>query len=373
MTILSIKPLDILMLRGNRLFGGGVHGMGQMPPWPSVLTGAVASRVLADRGLLPQATTDFSRVPELLRQELGSDFGLHSLALEKGGEVWCPIPADLLVFNSGPDAHACSPLRPKPLHREVRHSSPLPLCPVLEKGSREKPLDSMLLRAEALARHLSGACPQGTDFLPASSFWANDPRLGIALDGKAGTAEEGAIYTTDGIALGADVTMLAGFAGRDLPRDGLIRLGGDGRAATVKAADAAIQSRLADLGRPGGGWGRFRMVLATPGLFPEGWRPPGVDESGRFLLDGLEAQLVAASVPRPGVISGWDLAAHAPKAAHRVVPTGGCYWFEVKQGDTQALERLWREGLWPLIDPQSAIGIRRHEGWNRVWFGTWDS
>jgi CRISPR-associated protein Cmr3 len=44
----GFEPLDVLMPRGNRLFGGGVHGESLMPPWPSVFSGALASRALAD-------------------------------------------------------------------------------------------------------------------------------------------------------------------------------------------------------------------------------------------------------------------------------------------------------------------------------------
>jgi hypothetical protein len=43
---ISFEPLDVLMLRGNRLFGGGVHGESHMPPWPSLFSGALASRAL---------------------------------------------------------------------------------------------------------------------------------------------------------------------------------------------------------------------------------------------------------------------------------------------------------------------------------------
>lgn len=46
-----IEPLDVLYLRGNRLFdGAGAHGAALMPPWPSLAAGALRSRMLADGG-----------------------------------------------------------------------------------------------------------------------------------------------------------------------------------------------------------------------------------------------------------------------------------------------------------------------------------
>lgn len=44
-----IEPLDVLYLRGNLSFGApGDHAAAQMPPWPSLVAGALRSRMLAD-------------------------------------------------------------------------------------------------------------------------------------------------------------------------------------------------------------------------------------------------------------------------------------------------------------------------------------
>ena len=47
-----IEPLDVLYLRGNKLFGdAGSYGEALMPPWPSLAAGALRSRMLADHGI----------------------------------------------------------------------------------------------------------------------------------------------------------------------------------------------------------------------------------------------------------------------------------------------------------------------------------
>jgi CRISPR-associated protein Cmr3 len=242
----------------------------------------------------------------------------------------------------------------------------------METLARRKPVGGMWINVAGLITHLSGNLADEGSLLHSSHLWANDPRLGIAMDGKTRTAEEGAIYTTDAVALHPDVSLCAAFVGANLPKSGLIRLGGDGRGAEVLPTDEETYRSVEDLGRPRSGWKGFRMILATPGLFPDGWRPPVVDDTTRLYLDGLEAELVAASVPRPAVISGWDLAGHSPKPARRLAPAGSCYWFQVIKGDTQALDPLWEKGLWAFIDPRSPLAARRHEGWNQVWFGIWN-
>ena len=46
-------------------------------------------------------------------------------------------------------------------------------------------------------------------------------------------------------------------------------------------------------------------------------------------------------------LSGWDLMARKPRAVRRLVPAGAVYWFEIVQGDAEAIARLW---LAPLAD-----------------------
>ena len=46
-----IEPLDVLMIRGNKSFGGaGQHGEAIMPPWPSLFAGAFRSALLGEDG-----------------------------------------------------------------------------------------------------------------------------------------------------------------------------------------------------------------------------------------------------------------------------------------------------------------------------------
>jgi CRISPR-associated protein Cmr3 len=163
-----------------------------------------------------------------------------------------------------------------------------------------------------------------------------------------------------------------------LPTDGLLRFAGDGRGATVAVCAARP---------PEPNWSRiahdkkFRLVLATPGLFEYGWRLPGLDADGVWHgPDGCAARLVAASVNRADVISGWDLAKWGqtdesgrkkggPKTAFRVAPTGSVYWFDEFQGAVAALGKLAAEGFW-AISPYPDRG-RRAEGFNNVLVAAW--
>ena len=114
--------------------------------------------------------------------------------------------------------------------------------------------------------------------------------------------------------------------------------------------------------------GRCRLVLTSPGLFPDGWRPPGVDADGRFALGDVRGRLVSAAVPRAQTVSGWDLAAWQPKPAQRAAPSGSVYWLDQLEATPEALGKLAAAGLWgePCDDQQ-----RRTEGFNRFTFAVW--
>ena len=89
MTSIFLEPLDVLYLRGNKLFAdAGAHGEALMPPWPSLAAGAIRSRLMAEGASL-EALADFRL----------TQFGL---ARHHEGEViehlW-PLPADVIVSN----------------------------------------------------------------------------------------------------------------------------------------------------------------------------------------------------------------------------------------------------------------------------------
>lgn len=371
-----LEPVDVLIPRGNRLFGGGVHGEAQMPPWPSVFAGALASRALADAGRVAEITRAPDRAETILAETilaetLGADYGLTVLALARGDEALFPLPADLIAL----EGRQLLPLSPRTFGEQfpgVAMSGKLPAVAVLGAASRRKPLSGQWITAGGLAEHLKSRAPDPDCLVPSSCLWDTDPRLGIALDSGSRTAAESQIYTTDAVALRPGVRFVAGFAGHALPSAGLVRLGGDGRGARIEPAGQKLVTVLEELGHPEPGWHGFRMILATPGLFPQDWLPPGVvTTSRRLAFEGLVAELVCASVPRHEVVSGWDLALHAPKPARKVAPAGSCYWFRVIEGDTAALASLRKQGLWPLMEENSENTARRREGFNRVWFGAW--
>ena len=377
MIVRKITPVDVFCPRGNRLFGTGIHGDAVMPPWPSMFSGAVASRVIVDAGRLGEVARNPNGAEAVLAETLGPEFGLTGLALSWRGRVCVPLPTDLACFRREENREGVRVVRwvVRRLNpgTGVRWSPSLSeWVPVLEAEPDSKPSSGFWLTEEGLRKHLAGQLPGPAEVLRAGdNLWKVEARLGIALSEDRRTVEEGRIYTTDAVRLLEDVSFVASFRGRSIPRGGLLRLGGDGRGAVLEPASPGEEAFFREVGKPQAGWPGFRMVLATPGVFPEGWRPAGVGEDGIWELPGLRARLVAAKVGRNDVVSGWDVAKRAPKPAVKVAPWGSVYWFRVESGDTAALRAVWADGLWPS-GARDIPASRRREGFNRVWFGYWD-
>jgi CRISPR-associated protein Cmr3 len=382
-----IEPIDVLYLRGNRLFGeAGDHAEALMPPWPSVFAGALRSRMLVDEGIdlarfLKDGANGGPLGPVLGSLDRPGSFRVAHVAVarrESTGPInYFPCPEDLVVLDEAPGGKRVNRMIPvdgdvlSPLVMDLS----LPRLPVLRVAEQEKPA-SYWLTQSGLENYLQGTTPPPEAFVKTTDLWLSDPRLGIALDADARTAEKGRIYTTDTVAPGSDTGFIVGVAGADgcLPKQGLLRLGGDGRGAKIEPWQPTTRPPWEKV--PSGP--RFRMILATPGLFPNGWLPPGVErtESGElaFQLHELKARLVAASIPRSKVVSGWDVAREDPKPAQRMVPPGAVYWFEIMAGDSSVLQEIADEGLWPLVDLETLGSLwrqRKAEGFNNVWFGDW--
>jgi CRISPR-associated protein Cmr3 len=387
-----VEPLDTFSVRGNQSFGGaGQHGMAVMPPWPSLFAGAFRSAILGDDAarlarfvaLASDRALDETTRQTRLRDALGvalydvlgtpatpGSFKLSWLSLgaraASNVEPVIPLPADLAAFDTtASDTVGTPPL--VMLQPTCAISGELPLTPLLRVRKQVKPASGHWLAGEALAAHLQGALPaatRGTDTL-----FKRETRLGIALDADSRTAEDGALYTTETVSFAPDTGFLVGLdgVGELLPESGLLRLGGDGRGARYQRLPV-FKPPAATQPKPGQG---FRLILATPGLFANGWLPDGVrreaDGAYRLAGDGFSARLVCAAVARNDVISGWDLANWQPKTAQRVAPAGSVYWFDDFAGDSGKLAAWVAGGLWG----ENADASRRAEGFNLAWLAAW--
>jgi len=369
-----IEPLDVLFLRGNKLFGDpGSFGESLVPPWPSVAAGAIRSAMLARDGVDLAA---FAK-GEVVHHALGTPaapgpfaitgFTLAIRAEDGGVEPLYALPADL-VAGSGEGGVAASLRRLAPTRPAtgLLSSAPLPHWPVLAQAERAKAVSGVWLTQAGWADYLAGRTPHVRTLLATGQLWAIDARVGIGMDAVTRSAADGQLFSAQAVAFRRGVGFLASITGALPPADGVLRFGGDGRgAALTQARHQPLAVDFAAITKAR----RARVVLTTPGLFTEGWRLPGVGGSGqRVEWPGLSARLACAAVPRAEVVSGWDLAIRQPKPAERAAPAGSVYWLDDLEATPEALRKLAERGLW-LDETQNAQ--RCAEGFNRFTFAAW--
>lgn len=406
MTIsIFIEAVDVLLFRGNRLFGDpGSFGETMRLPWPSAAAGAIRSALLVRKGVPLKARGGWDGEDE----ELGTPkkpgtftlTGWQPARRDMNGQIerFYPVPGDLVIAkeeNGEKETLHVRPLRPVRLASGLASSYGLPMHPVLAERSRSKPESGFWLTQSGWQRYLDGRDLTAEHLVPNADLWQIDLRVGVGLDVDKRAAAEGRLFTVQALAprmhwidtdsTRFDVGYVADVAGATIAEPLTLRLGGDGRAAVAHPVEArAIHADYRIIVRDR----RCRLVLTTPGIFGfpphdgseaggEGWLPQGAqpenrreDGAVRFELLGVTGWIVAAVVQRFEVVSGWDLAQWQPKPALRAAPVGSVYWLELDEGVTaEALSKLVERGLW--TDEQYDNEPRRAEGFNRAALAAW--
>ena len=393
-----IEPLDVLFLRGNKLFGDpGSFGESLVPPWPSVVAGAVRSALLAARGydFAAFARGEITGDAELGTPDVPGTFTVTAFDVARrhaggGVETLHRVPADLgiradVAEGGGVTAHR---IAPQPLFDGIGSSARMALLAVLGERERGKQVAGQWLSSEGWRTHLAGLDIDAQRHLvPSTSLWTLDARTGIALDAVKRATATGALFTSQAVAMrkhehaaanqygcgdaqSFDVGFLVEIAGASLPDAITLRFGGDGRvalAARQTAGDAPRHPDYDAIARDG----RCRMILTSPGLFEGGWLPTGSAAGNGalpFELHGVSGRIVCAAVPRAEVVSGFDLARRRPKPAERVAPSGSVYWLDEIETSADALRKLADRGLWSEAVENEQ---RRAEGFNRFTFAEW--
>ena len=375
---LAVVPRDGLFCKDGRGWhtsaSGRAHGLGW--PWPSTIFGAL--RTTWGRGEEARRGTLFG--PDDWRLSTSPIRLGRTLALRRVHErswrfedtVW-PVPADALWLEGRGYVHRLNPELPD-VPTAGRDEDPArealwrPRLP--EAG---KPLvPPRWWSSEAFVAWLAGQPVPARDRDDAPAM-ARRVQVHVDIRPEEVTADEGVLFSHGAIetlerngewAVGAEVALPDGA----LPS--LATLGSDARLARVEPLPAALFEPVAPLleafQSPTKG---LRVVAVTPLCFQRGWLPGGLevkDGTYRGRVPGLDHDVVvrAAFVPRPIHVSGWAMAARAPKPTSRMVAPGAVYFFERTDGQpfAEADARL----LW-----LAALGGRTEEGFGRVVAGVW--
>ncbi len=296
----------------------------------------------------------------------------HGVAWRVEDTTW-PVPLDALWLEGRREVHRLEPVQPlaPTLGRDDDEARESLMRPALDGAG--KPLaPPRWWSSEDFSAWLAGrsvAVRDRDDVLAT----ARRVQVHVGILPEELTADEGVLFSHDVIE-----TLDRRADGRSAPRSrfrtallsGVATLGSDARLARVESLPAALfepPARLLEAFRsPSQG---LRVVAVTPLCFEKGWLPDGLEENGGTYsgrLPGIDHDVIlrAAFVPRPIHVSGWDMAANAPKPTSRMVAPGAVYFFE--RTDGKPFGEADARSLW-----LAALGARTDEGFGRVVAGVW--
>lgn len=337
-----IEPSDVWLFRDGRPFTPDERGraVSLFPPTPRTMQGVIRSARLAQSAA---SFTDQSTWPP----DVGgpNDFGqlrLRGPILAKrvgpNYERLFPLPLDVTKLKSG--WHVLSPSEQK-LQANWPSSGLKALLP--PPDSEPEKFETGWLCEEAFLAYLRRRECHWEPFAQKDLF-ESEPRFGVQIDSGPKQQVEGRFYQIGFVRPAKGVGLLVEVDGIKFPRadlpSGLLQLGGEARAgyyATVeKSMGFPPEERLSGGAQPL----RFKLYLATPAIFKNGWLPEWIDCTRlQGERDGVALELVAAAVGKPQPIGGRDLTqSDQQRPIHRAVPAGSVYFFTTQAKPEKVFE-----------------------------------
>jgi len=353
---------------------GGGSGHGLEWPWPSTLRGAVRTlwgraheAIIGQKGWLA-ATSSIVLGPTLaMWRARGAD------TLERR---W-PTPADVEYVQISDST---------PSH--VRYLCPTPGS-VATLGRNDDPARERLWIAPPIDRGKPGARPRWWTEAELIAWLAGIPVSAepavaagrpvrrrvtrAAVVPATQTVVDGALFSHDVVETvepDGEWAIAARVTSPDAKFATTATLGSDRRLTRLDTLDrAAFDPPPALTTASAAGSLGLRLLVVTPAIFARGWLPDGLVAEGdeyRGQLEGIAPEVVlrAAIAPRPVAISGWDMAASAPRATDLAVAPGSVYFLQRADGSGFTADDV--RGLW-----LAKLGRRTEDGFGRVLAAPW--
>ncbi len=322
--IIKIDPLDTLFFRDAKPFAKGEDTWADVvfPPYPSVIYGALRSGYFSHRiDKLEKANEDDDPTKNLRIK------GVYYLI---GNDLYLPVPQDCVKEKDYRDRVikvAMLTLR----KNENVGSYVTDYILIYDQDKVVENVQGGLFRETVFKEYLF--LKKKEFFIQKmSSFITSEPKIGIGIDRRKGTSEEGKLYRIDTVRTEnrkADkLSIIVEFEGLNLPDQGILKLGGEGKAVSYEKYSKGVS-----VGIPITAGDSFKIYLSTPAIFKNGWLPEWIDEGslvGNY--NGLRLKLLAASIGKPIHIGGFDMKCRVPKPMFKAVPAGSVYYFELLEG-----------------------------------------
>lgn len=351
-TSIRIDAVDTLFFRDGKPFtmGGETWADGMFPPSPSVVYGALRNQYFGEHS----ADLSLANEPD----DPTRDLTIMMMALLREERVLFPLPLDYVKDKEQN--------RQEGILLSTRKSAPISNCPVSQVFVAQddqvvETVDEGILTDSALKRYLSSTS-ETVQYNTLKEYMVPEPKIGIARNNVTHIAEEGMLYRIDMRRLAAarkfgeetvTLALYVEFSDLDISERGVFRLGGEGKMVQYTPFTAKLLPPRQLQGN------RFKLYLATPALFEQGWLPSWIDPNtlratGQY--EELKMTLETAIIGKPLAIGGFDMKARQPKVMRQAVPAGSVYIFTL-DGDIQQAVSMFHHQRISDFEARQGFGL----------------
>ncbi len=344
MSEFTIKPLDTFFFRDGKPFDMGENTFAStlVSLIPSNFYGAIASAYIAQNGgtdILNDRKT-FEVIKDVKTGRYGS-FVIKGVFFKKGDKLLFPTPLD--IYKKDEELAYAKIMNTE--NGKFITSLKMGMKVLLLRGKSKFDINPFIDQQD-FKNYLLGDLPGDSESLISyRNIFEIEPKIGIKKDRNSFAAEEGMLYRVNYLRAQKDVSISVFSTGIKLYNEGFLKIGGKDKTAyySYKNDNLCIKDVSLDKSMFVNGIGKenyFKLYLATPAIFDNGWLIDGFEEkSGKFVYekDSFSISIIAAAIDKSKVIGGWDMVKKAPKAGFKIVPEGSVYFLKLEKGSPQSV------------------------------------
>lgn len=361
-----ISPKAPLIFRNGKPFGTEDNFADTLAfPLPSTIAGAMRTAWAESQAEGFDYATDANK---LLKKTVLGPLLIKLNDAEKKPEIFLPAPADSLCLNDENGHRKTHRLYPDTIDVENEGTDlPSDLLPVfLDCDEQSKPaknapkfwtMDSMT--QWLIDEQTTIDADKQLENLP------REVRTHVSINSKTKTGVDGHLFHTEGLDFSTEFALLSWFQD-DMPET-YRTIGGESRLGHIQRQNLWPDCPV-ELSKALGSCQAFRLVLATPSIFSNGYLPSWLGKSHEGMLGNLKVKLRAVSLPRWQAGTSWNMADSQSKqgkgmrTADRLVPAGTVYWFDLISGHPSELSEHWLASI---------SDTRDQDGYGLVMPGVW--
>lgn len=358
--IIRIRPLDTFFFRDGKPFSRGQETWadGVFPPSPTILYGALRAIYFTHH------PDEFEKANS--SEDLTLNLKIKGVFLEIGKQLYLPVPDDFVRTEKGN----------KRLLEVVQNnhvsSNKIPGFVTTLMTTKEAIADreiNALFQKIYYQRYLKGK----TDCSITKDYLQSEPKIAFKKNDATMTVDEESLHRVGTQRFKDDngtVSIVIEFEGLNIPNQGLMKLGGEGKIASYEIIEEKDYTRIepptfASEDK------YFKICLATPALFQRGWLPSWIDErtlTGEF--NQLKLKLLTAIIGKPVLVGGFDMKEGKPKPMYKAVPAGSVYYFELLEGGhlEEVIKVFHQQAISEIADPSTNV-ITANQGFGIAYVG----